>query len=229
MKRTIVVMLYAFVPLLMMAQDETLSMINKIKMDSTFIYGEVTLKTQEEASSQAKEFLKTSIKEWIELKTQAPCRVTLNPLVAMADSFITKRAKMTRFFTYISKADLKAVLNRTGVNMGNKEIVQDTIPVQNHSAQNEKVVLDQILGIESFHQLKGVIQPLHAKGLIKGYGKYPTMKDPAKSYLIIYDPDGDIRAVLGKGTSSRKNLATGQDDSEHNYSGCGAIWFQLNY
>ena len=99
----ICILICVLASLVMIAQDKSVSLINKIKLDSTYIYGEVTHKTCEEASSQARELLKRSIKEWIEVKTKAPCTMTLNPLVVLADSIVTKRANMIRYFLYIKK------------------------------------------------------------------------------------------------------------------------------
>lgn len=228
MKRSIIIILNICVSMVMIAQNDIVSKINNIKMDSTYVYGEATLKTRDSASALANDLLKSSIKEWIEIETKSPCRITLTSLVENTDSIVTKRANMIRVFKYARKADLLPLLHRAGINMGNVKHEPDTIPVYDAALQNGQSVLNQIIKIKSFHQLKGVMEPLYAKRLIKSYGKYNTMTEPENCYLIIYDPDGDIRAILGKGKSSRKNLTTGKADSEHNYSGCGAIWFQLN-
>ena len=53
------------------------------------------------------------------------------------------------------------------------------------------------------------------------------MSDPASCYLIIYDKEANIKAVLGKGAATRPNLQTGLSDSEKNYHGCGAIWLKI--
>lgn len=228
MKKKLLIILYACAPLCLMAQEDIISRINAIKLDSTYLYGEATLKTQEEASSSAKHLLEISMKEWVERETNSPCRLIFTSLIQNADSMITTRAKMIRFFTYLRKDSLKSILAREGVRIDKEELKPVTIPVNTPDEQNASSVLDQIKQAESFYQLRRIIEPLSAKGLIKGYGKYATMTQPSKCYLIIYDPDGDIRAVLGKGSSERKNLSTGQPDSEHNYPGCGALWFQLN-
>jgi hypothetical protein len=88
--------------------------------------------------------------------------------------------------------------------------------------------LEQILSVTSFYDLKSVMTPLKLNGEITKMGKYTTMREPEKSYLIIYDPDARIRAVLAPGRTQRKNLRTGLMDAVTNYGGCGAIWFQLN-
>ena len=72
-----------------------------------------------------------------------------------------------------------------------------------------------------------IIYPLKENGDILDYGKYATAEHPELCYLIVYDPVGNICALLGKGTDVRKNLKTGKDDSIKNYRGCGAIWFTL--
>ena len=100
---------------------------------------------------------------------------------------------------------------------------------RNNVVAGTGTALEQILAVRSFYDLKSVMVPLKLNGEITKLGKYRTMREPQRSYLIIYDTDARIRAVLGPGSeSSRKNLRTGNKDSIYNYGGCGAIWFQLN-
>jgi len=89
--------------------------------------------------------------------------------------------------------------------------------------------LKKIASIKSFFDLQKVMEPLKQQGVITDYGKYATMKEPAQSYLIIYDLAGNIKAVLGKdrGEGVRTNLNTHKDDGTANYKGCGALWFKL--
>ena len=228
MKKTILIIFNICTSIVMMAQNDCVSKINNIKIDSTFLYGEATLKTRESASALAKDILNNNIKEWIEAETKSPCLIIPTSLTDNLDSIVTKRANMIRVFKYVRKADLLQSLHRAGINMGNVKHMPDTIPIFDQTLHNGQSILNQLITIKSFYQLRGVIEPLHAKGFIKNYGKYNTMTEPNNCYLIIYDSDGEIRAVLDKGESSRKNLSTGKEDSEHNYSGCGAIWFQLN-
>ena len=105
---------------------------------------------------------------------------------------------------------------------------QVTEEVPDNLSYNTNPVVEKIKTIDSFYDLKSVMEPLHEQGVIKNYGKYSTMKDPIGSYLVIYDSNGYIKALLGKGTEERLNLKTLQPDSEKNYPGCGAIWFQLS-
>lgn len=89
-------------------------------------------------------------------------------------------------------------------------------------------VIEQIKKAKNFFELKQIMEPLKDKGDIKDYGKYSTAEKPEECYLVVYDPAGNIKALLGKGDKVRQNLKTGKDDSIKNYRGCGAIWFTIN-
>lgn len=88
-------------------------------------------------------------------------------------------------------------------------------------------VIEQIKKAKNFFELKQIMEPLKQKGDILDYGKYATAKSPEDCYLIVYDPAGNIKAILDKGDKVRQNLNTGKKDSIKNYRGCGAIWFIL--
>lgn len=88
-------------------------------------------------------------------------------------------------------------------------------------------VIEQIKKAKNFFELKQIMEPLKQKGDIIDYGKYATAKNPENCYLIVYDPAGNIKALLDKGEKERQNLKTGKKDSIKNYRGCGAIWFTI--
>ena len=89
------------------------------------------------------------------------------------------------------------------------------------------LVIEQIKKAKNFFELKQIMEPLKEKGDILDYGKYASAEKPEDCYLVVYDPAGNIKALLGKGEDLRQNLKTGKDDSIKNYRGCGAIWFTI--
>jgi hypothetical protein len=109
--------------------------------------------------------------------------------------------------------------------VANKEI--RTLLKNHFVVRKGSPVIEQILAAKNFFELKGIMEPLKQKGVITAYGKYATAQKPEECYLIVYDPAGNIRAVLDKGEKTRLNLKTGKDDSIRNYRGCGAIWFKV--
>ena len=104
------------------------------------------------------------------------------------------------------------------------ESVDGTETVDSPADRAVSDALRRILAVNSFFDLKAIIVPLKEQGVIEDYGKYETMSDPERCYLIVYDPNGQVVAVLAPDGKERMNMKTEKLDNEHNYSGCGAIW-----
>ena len=179
------------------AMDDNTRRINAIKVDTTFLYADVTMRTQKEAISNANELLRQEIQAW------AGC-LPSNWGDKKGMSIITRRLDKYRAFVYISKDSLRQL------SQGNKE-----------------GVIDQVKKAKTFFELKNIMEPLKQSGEIVDYGKYATMKDPEKCHLIIYDVAGNVLALLDKGNEERWNLTTDKNDNMSNYRGCGSIWFIL--
>ena len=246
MNRLIAIITVLLVSLSMTAMDERLERINSIKKNPQYLYGEITMQTQEEATSMAYELLQKEVFAWakhddIKLAVNLPAEIN-----KLADSIMMRRANMYRVFVYVDKQALTTCTKDT---VAIQKTDTNTVPkdsIVNHrdslvSAENMKMIKQHFFGnrkksdalmrlkeAKDFFELKEIMQPLKEKGEIIDYGKYATAKNPELCYLIIYDPAGNIKALLGKGKDKRQNLKTGQEDSISNYRGCGAIWFLLN-
>lgn len=231
--------------------------INQIKRDKGYLYGEATLNTKEAALSLAYELLESEIRNWAKEKSNKISSVVASHINEYADTIILPRHNMVRAFAYVKISNLNPIKGKSlkvdvdedknsPVSMPVVDVAQPAvqpvtaptagkavIPAVSNAPKTEekhdytKEVLDELKKVTSFYTLENTIKPLNEQGKITGYGKYSAMSDRAGSYLIIYDTNANIRAILGKGTSVRKNLSTGMDDSEKNYKGCGAIWFKI--
>lgn len=251
MKKTLSILLLILVAGTTVAQT-SMEEINRIKRDSEFLYGEATLNDKQAAVQLAYELLETEIKNWAAAKNSKITSVTASKIFEIADTILLSRHNMIRAFVYVSTKNLKAQKGKTlTIEINKSEPL--TKPVVEEKPKEEPVkvnpvtpatviraekpvvakpkpandALDKILKVTTFYDLEKTLEPLRIEGKVKSYGKYSTMKNPAECYLIIYDTDANIRAVLGKGTDSRKNLRTGKDDTEKAYKGCGALWFTL--
>lgn len=227
--------------------QSSISDINRIKRDKDYIYGEATLDKKEAALKLAYELLEVEIKNWAARKDPKISSVLASKVHEYADTIILKRHNMVRAFVYVKTSNLKAVKGKSlTVEVNNDTPV--TLPPPSVEEQAEPVievadtpapltvptakpireeVLEQLMAIESFYDLEKAMKPLKQAGKITDFGKYTTMGNPAECYLIIYDKQAQIVAVLDKGTDKRRNLKTGLDDSEKNYHGCGAIWLKI--
>lgn len=232
--------------------QNSISDINRIKRDKAYLYGEATLDTKASALKLAYELLEVEIKNWALQKDDKISSVMASRIYEFADTIILQRRNMVRAFVYVKTSHLKAIKGKKltvqvdgdqpltkpiepdveQVAADEPEVAQPIIAASEPQPNDPKpTVADEVLGqlkaVDSFSDLEKTMKPLKARGKILDYGKYPTMTDPANSYLIIYDRQGQIKALLGKGTSSRENQASGAADSEKNYPGCGAIWFKV--
>lgn len=252
MKKTLSTLLLLLVAVTTMAQT-TMGEINRIKRDSEYLYGEATMNDKQAALQLAYELLETEIKNWAAAKNSKITSVTASQIFEIADTILLSRHNMIRAFVYVNTRNLKAQKGKTLVVDVQKNepltkpvvekkeepvvAVNPVTPTTVIKAEEPKKVvpakpkndaLEKILKVTSFYNLEKTLEPLRIEGKVKSYGKYSTMQNPGECYLIIYDTDANIRAVLGKGTTSRKNLRTGKDDTEKAYKGCGALWFMLD-
>lgn len=273
MKRIIMLLCVLCIALASYPLDVRQQTINRIKKSRAFLYSDVTMKTREEAASQAYEQIQREIISWAQQRTKEEIiNVSASELNSVIDTFCLQRADMQRVVAFVKKKKLEATfsdwhlkldedldtdVNNPSVKLENQpndtilkveENMDSTIVEQvepsiesKKSVANPEIrsllknnflgrkggVIEQIKKAKNFFELKQIMEPLKEKGDITGYGKYATALNPEDCYLVVYDPAGNIKAILDKGDKVRHNLNTGKEDSIKNYRGCGAIWFTI--
>lgn len=243
MKRLFISILALAVALGSFASDWRLAKINSIKKNKSFLYGEATVSSQELATTLAYEQLQNEVYAWLQNDS-----IPIKDINRLADTVMVHIVNVYRVFAYIEKSKLKPAtvdtLQVDTVSAPKQPLIEkkdstlftDSVRRVIHQRffgqegkkmQRQRDALQRIKKAKNFFELKEIMQPLKEKGDIIDYGKYATAKHPEQCYLIVYDPAGNIRALLGKGDDERPNLKTGRKDSINNYRGCGAIWFTL--
>lgn len=212
--------------------------INRIKRDKEYLYGEATLDKKEAALDLAYELLRMEIKHWASKQEPQIRNLIASDINEYTDTIILQRHNMIRAFVYVKLSNLVAIEGRTmAVEVDNnnhragkyvKPVAKDLHPVPVESKKNDNnKAIERLLGVSSFYDLEEIITAMKSEGIITDFGKYATMTDPANCYLIIYDQQARIVAILDRGVAKRNNLKTGKVDSEVNYHGCGAIWIKM--
>ena len=271
MKRIMMLLCVLCVALASYPLDVRQQTVNRIKKSRAFLYSDVTMKTREEAASQAYDQIQREILNWAQQRTKKEItNVSPSELNSVIDTMCLQRADMHRVVAYVRKNrlaaafsdwnlklddDLDTDINNPSVKIENQPkdtilkveenidsidtVKVDTVAPTKESVANQEIrtllknnflgrkggVIEQIKKAKNFFELKKIMEPLKQKGDILDYGKYATAKSPEDCYLIVYDPAGNIKAILDKGDKVRQNLNTGKEDSIKNYRGCGAIWF----
>ena len=219
MKKKMICLMAAMIFAIATCAQNSISDINRLKRDKDYLYGEATMDTKDAALKLAYELLEVEIKDWAINKDQKISSVLASKVYDYADTIVLKRHNMVRAFAYVKKSNLKAVKG--------KNFKVDVNREKPLSKPLDEKVIEELKTVTSFYDLEKKMKPMKAAGEITDYGKYTTMSDPENCYLIVYDQQATVKAMLGKGKKFRKNLNTGLDDSEKNYRGCGAIWFKI--
>lgn len=105
------------------------------------------------------------------------------------------------------------------------ETVEEPVAEVDLSSYPEAVV--ELSKLTAFSQLKDCILQLKKDGKISSYGKYEQLSPKEDYYLLIYNTSGELEGLLTPAKPERKNVKTGQPDSEKNYPGRGAFGIKI--
>jgi len=115
MKKVIITVLLALIlsPFTGAAQEEPGLLINRIKRDTAYLYGEATTSIRQEALVLAKELLCRSIEEWYKEQGREETRAVIaRDIVTGCEEITLMRGPMHRAFAYVRKSDLTTADNR---------------------------------------------------------------------------------------------------------------------
>lgn len=93
------------------AQTDIKALINQIKRDTGYLYGEATMQTKDEATALAKDFLNTYIEQWVSEQPDPDKirSVVATKVVSECEELTLMRGNMYRAFIYVKKSDLIAL------------------------------------------------------------------------------------------------------------------------
>ncbi|MDL2309534.1 hypothetical protein LJC39_00195 [Parabacteroides sp. OttesenSCG-928-B22] len=248
MKRLILIGVSLFFVFCINAQGDKKSVINNIKKSDKYIYAEATMSSKEEAYALAEEILFANINEYIEQnKKTSSANIIVRNYRNELTSIDLPRGNMIRAFLYVEKEDILSADNvvildkKVSPPEEVKKITENDLSSQEQTPQpaEEEVtiqersllppeIFEKVTAISVFSEIQNCLESLNKAGKITHYDKYAAIKDNSTSYyLIVYNREGQVVALLGQGETKRLNLQTGQEDSLANYKGCGAICFKI--
>ena len=202
--------------------DEMKKEINKIKKNSQYIYAEAVSTTKEDAAGLAEELLADEVNSWAASQKKLGGKAVIaKDTKSIQTALSLPRGNMFRTFIYVKKSDIMALSEgspATG-NAASKPAAATVTAVYPEA-------VNTIASYTDYHQMAEKIKELKESGEIGHYARYGNLEKPEFYYLVIYNPQGQVVAVLTPG-KERKNVKTGQPDQVTNYSGCGAIGFTV--
>ena len=203
--------------------DDVKKEINKIKKSSQYIYAESTAPTEEDARAYAEERLFDEVNKWV--STQKKMKGSANLVVNNRKELWTtlsmpRGTNMYRYFIYVKKKDIIPTDNAVVIANESRPAVEEKLQLVLPEAVN------LLAGITDYYAMAEKVKQLKAEGKIEDYGRYASLDDPDECYLIIYNREGKVVAILTPGPE-RLNVKTNQPDGVANYSGCGAIGIEV--
>ena len=137
------------------------------------------------------------------------------------------RGNMFRSFIYVKKSDIIPVENSEVIS--NTNVYSEDSDVEPSSTSVKKIpeCVRILMQYTDYYQFAEQIKQMKAEGKIKNYARYGQLENGDVCYLAIYNKAGKVVAILSPG-KQRRNIATGKTDGIINYSGHGAIGFEVN-
>ena len=215
MRKFILLVSVWYISLNVSAQNFTTNrQINALKLDTTLIYAEATMKELKNAELDANALFDMKVSEWIEQTYKdEEIKYDLSEIRRHRKELHMLRSNLYyRVFIYIYLNDIE---------------VERLQP----KAKEEKFILNEeeleMVTLDSFYKIEPYIKLLENKGKLKAYGKFKNLPNNDLCYLFIYNKEGEIVAVMKHTADKVINLKTLEQDIVTNYKNCGAIWFQL--
>lgn len=205
-------------------------LIASVKKSSEYIYAEATCETAEDAGREAMKIIRQKINAYV---TQQGGKTNAN---SQPQRIELPRGNMTRVFVYVKKNSLIT----GGISQSATSNVSQSAPPSlqgsDASARNlnsgraqssdRDVAIAELCGIKTVSMLKTALPRMKKEGKILSWASYHELANPENFILVIYDREGNIKAVLSEGRE-RKNLIKGISDSIRNYKGTGAVGVKL--
>ena len=188
--------------------------INALKLDTTLIYAEATMKELKNAELDANALFDMKVSEWIEQTYKdEEIKYDLSEIRRHRKELHMLRSNLYyRVFIYIYLNDIEV------------ERLQPKVKEEKFILNEEEL---EMVTLDSFYKIEPYIKLLENKGKLKAYGKFKNLPNNDLCYLFIYNKEGEIVAVMKHTADKVINLKTLEQDIVTNYKNCGAIWFQL--
>lgn len=239
MKRQLLTLLHLivllFLPVSLYAQEKTsieaLREINKIKMNSNYIWAEGTsTKSKKDALENAQTVLSFELRNWLESSGQADAAGAVMPTSDQYLKIHTQKRNLHRAFVYVEKSKI------IPYGKNDKVVVMEKAEEKKDYGTKKKEEQKLVSSVEKIYVPTNLEKEMLLVKTSDDILAFAERDDIAKTggyrelpsadyYIFIYNREGKVPACL-KSTNGRLiNIATGLEDSYENYKGCGGQWF----
>ena len=207
-------------------QQDVKTQINEIKRNEFYIKAEANSEDETEAAEIATKELFDLINA--ERVKNGLDSVSLDQVKTDLHHLSYKRGSIKRVFVYMEYVDSTVVSSQKDSVIPDIELAQDTLlPVVDNpiGAFNNLVML--LCDLEMADEAVKLLLKSKKDSVITELGQLQSMDSiDTGNYLVVYDRQRSIRAILRKTETSFYNIKRDCADELRNYSGCGSLWFR---
>lgn len=215
--------------------DKEKDTITKVKRSpDLYVYAEATCTTPEEALAVAQELFYQNVNEYVaeQRKLRNSQDIVVNdPQTLKSEITMPRGSNMHRCFFYARKKDIIGARNallltkETGQEAGQVACAdgrqeEGDVQAGDTAAASQVRIFPpaamQLATLKTVQELNATLRKMKQDGSITSYDKYKNITDKAAWYLVLYDAQGNVNAVLSDG-DERQNVATGLRDELANY------------
>lgn len=235
----------------MTAQEDPKEKMNSIKQNPEYYFGEATADNLEDATRQAMRQLIENIAadsihtteqrigertEYIYIprgeRTRAFAYVKKVLVASYFTSFVSSVTTPEQpVQPVITQQEVQQEVTTETTNQSTTPVVAQTATTQSEQTNTAEGMSSVLLMLSQCEQVTDAYRCLtdyQQAGSIAACGKVTSKAQLTEDvYLIIYDDERTIRAILSPShNSTRTNIVTGDADDIKKYHGCGVVWFK---
>lgn len=218
------------------SQDDVRQQIRAIKLDELYIKAEANDSVESEAvNAAALELIYNYNSDRMDRDLDTISVELIRPAL---QSLVYARGSIKRVLVFVELAVADSLLDVSSKNNKVEQIevetpLAETIPVD--QPEVEVVSISSSIGdlvmllsnMEMVTEAVNLLSEYKDKRLISGFGQLRSLDNiPSQSYLLIYDRERTVRAILAPDNNEYYNVKRNCPDAITNYSGCGSLWFR---
>ncbi len=231
---SLIVVLFSTYPLY--AQDDVRQQIRAIKLDESYIKAEANDSVESEAVNAAA--LELIYNYNLDRMGRDLDTISVELIRPALQSLVYARGSIKRVLVFVELAVADSLLDVSSKNNKVEQIEEETKPIEsNNILQPEAETIstpssmgDLVLLLSNMEMVTEAVKLLSEykdKGKISGFGQLKSLAEiPSQSYLLIYDREHTVRAILAPENNEYYNVKRNCPDAITNYSGCGSLWFR---
>lgn len=207
------------------SQSDVRRQINAIKMDESYIKAEANDTVESAALDMAALQL---VYDYNAAHQEQPLdSVSVEVLKPAMQSLVYARGSIKRVLVFIEVEVADSLMQAYKATLKDPQSTAKATNVTSSPSSSVGNLVLLLSDVEMADEAVKLMTQGKEEGKVTEFGQLHSIQDiPDQAYLLIYDRQRAVRAILSPSDSGYFNVKRNCPDSITNYSGCGALWFR---